>query len=218
MSPLLEDNEVIPVVFAEEPTYEKFGKILPNLPDDARFQLHRIGQFDKVSELFDKFKVLFPDEVPAMPLPHPDRCHKSFDIKVKSPLPRRLRRYRWSANDITFLVFEIQKMERLGMISRCSSEYASPCFVAKQKNRRLRFVVDFRGVNSVTAIPHVAMPDPFFFEDARHTTNVLEVYGAECEAPYRAPPLPLRTLTYPIRYTLPCALGRPPALPAPCDW
>ena len=160
VSPLLEDNEVVPIVFAEEPTYDKFEKILPNLPDDARFQLHSIGQFEKVSDLFDKFKILFPDEVPAMPLPHPDRCHKSFDIKVKSPLPRRLRRYRWSADDITFLVSEIQKMERLGMISRCSSEYASPCFVAKQKNRRLRLVVDFRGVNSVTAIPHVAMPDP----------------------------------------------------------
>ena len=52
-------------------------------------------------------------------------------------------------------------MQRLGMISRCSAEYASPCFVAKEKNCRLRLVVYFRGVNSVTTIPHViAMPDP----------------------------------------------------------
>ena len=53
------------------------------------------------------------------------------------------------------------------------------------------------------------------YENVPPVSHVREVYGAECEAPYRAPPLPLRTLTYPIRHTLPRALGRPPALPAP---
>ena len=53
------------------------------------------------------------------------------------------------------------------------------------------------------------------YENVPPVSHVREVYGAECEAPYRAPPLPLRTLTYPIRYTLPPAPGRPPALPAP---
>ena len=55
------------------------------------------------------------------------------------------------------------------------------------------------------------------YENVPPVSHVREVYGAECEAPYRAPPLPLRTLTYPIRHTLPRALGRPPALPAPLD-
>ena len=55
--------------------------------------------------------------------------------------------------------------------------------------------------------------------DGQHHPDIVsfnqfsEVHSAECAAPYL--PLPLRTLTYPIRYTLPRALGRPPALPAP---
>ena len=53
------------------------------------------------------------------------------------------------------------------------------------------------------------------YENVPPVSHVREVYGAECEAPYRALPLPLRTLTYPIRYTLPCAPSRPPALPVP---
>ena len=68
-----------------------------------------------------------------MPLPQPDHCHKDFDIKLKSPLQRRLRLYWWSADDITFLVAQLSQMPRLGMLSRCSAEYASPCFVTKQR-------------------------------------------------------------------------------------
>ena len=69
----LEGNEVIPVVFAQEPTSEKFDKLLSNLLDDARFQLHRTGQFENKLEPFDKFKILFPNKAPTMPLPHPNR-------------------------------------------------------------------------------------------------------------------------------------------------
>ena len=47
VSPHLEDNGVRPVVFAETPTYEKFDSLLSNLPDDARFELHRIGSYEK---------------------------------------------------------------------------------------------------------------------------------------------------------------------------
>ena len=70
-SPHLEDNIVTPVVFTETTAYEKNDKLLSNLPNDAHFELHRIGKYDTVSELFDMFKILFPDEVQAIPLPHP---------------------------------------------------------------------------------------------------------------------------------------------------
>ena len=46
------------------------------------------------------------------------------------------------------------------MISRCSAEYNSPCPVAKPNNHGLRLVIDFRRMNSVTDILHVAMLDP----------------------------------------------------------
>ena len=71
VSPLLEDNEVVPVVFAEEPTYEKFDKLLSNLPRDARFQLHRTGQFEKVSEIFDNLKFFSPTRFPPYLSPTP---------------------------------------------------------------------------------------------------------------------------------------------------
>ena len=54
MSPHLEDNGVTPAVFAETPIYENFHKLLSKLPDDARFELHRLGKYQKKSELFDR--------------------------------------------------------------------------------------------------------------------------------------------------------------------
>ena len=89
----------------------------------------------------------------------------------------------------------------------------------------LRVVIDGVGMMDIVmcmgnVVPRVGMPRgvnrcSVRFKVTGWTRQCSEVYSAESEAPYRALPLPLCTLTYPIRYTLPSAPGRPPALPAP---
>ena len=89
----------------------------------------------------------------------------------------------------------------------------------------LRVVIDGLGMVDIVmcmgnVVPRVGMPRgvnrcSVRFKVTGWTRQCSEVYSAESEAPYRALPLPLCTLTYPIRYTLPSAPGRPPALPAP---
>ena len=50
------------------------------------------------------------------------------------------------------IIEKVAELERLGLISRVSAEFASAAFLVKQKGV-FRLVIDYRALNSVTKIP-----------------------------------------------------------------
>ena len=129
VSKVLDDHIVMPVEYAENPTYEKYERLLGNMV--GLYLWRRSSLWPRVSNRFSEFKHLFLDGVPVMLFPHPERCRKEFTIKLRSPLPRSVRnRFSRLVDNRIFLKHELFKMEKIGMISLTELEYASPCFVA----------------------------------------------------------------------------------------
>ncbi|EXX52028.1 gag-pol fusion protein [Rhizophagus irregularis DAOM 197198w] len=58
--------------------------------------------------------------------------------------------YRTSKNERNFIEEEIQRMLQEGLIERSTGPWAAPVVLVRKKNRKLRFCVDYRELNSIT--------------------------------------------------------------------
>ena len=79
-------------------------------------------------------------------------------IKLTTDQPFRLRPYQCSEVKRREIEKQVQEMLSAGIIEQCASSYSSPVVLAKKKDGKFRFCVDYRRLNSITE--DVAQPIP----------------------------------------------------------
>lgn len=80
------------------------------------------------------------------------------NIRLTSPGPIRQSCYRVPAKLIPALKQEVQAMLEAGVIVPSRSEWCSPVVLVPKKDGGLRFCVDFRKVNAISAFDPYPMP------------------------------------------------------------
>lgn len=79
-------------------------------------------------------------------------------IKLKCPGPVRLPCYRIPAQLLPKIKEEVDAMRSMGIIEPSTSEWSSPVVLVPKKDGSLRFCMDFRKVNSISAFDPYPMP------------------------------------------------------------
>jgi hypothetical protein len=79
-------------------------------------------------------------------------------INVGDATPIKKRWYRTSRLERAFIEEEIQRMLGQGLIERSRGPWASPVVLARKKNGKLRFCVDYRALNKVTKRDEYPLP------------------------------------------------------------
>ena len=72
------------------------------------------------------------------------------EIPLESNTPIRQRAYHTAPIEQQFIKEEVENMLKQGLIQPSESPWASPVVLVKKKNRKTRFCVDYRKLNSIT--------------------------------------------------------------------
>jgi len=80
----------------------------------------------------------------------------SIDVGNATPIKKRW--YLTSRTERAFIEEEIQRMLQQGLIERAKGPWASPVVLARKKNGKLRFCVDYRALNKVTKKDEYPLP------------------------------------------------------------
>ena len=80
----------------------------------------------------------------------------SIDVGDATPIKKRW--YRTSRLERAFIEEEIQRMLKQGLIEKSRGPWASPVVLARKKNGKLRFCVDYRALNKVTKKDEYPLP------------------------------------------------------------
>ena len=116
--------------------------ILPSLHPEAR-------------RLVEKYKVIFPDELPKCLPPRRDIEHR-IDLMVGAQPPQSTI-YRMSEHELIELKKQINSLLENGFIKPSLSPYGSPCLFVK-KDGSVRLVVDYRKLNAITIKNSFGLP------------------------------------------------------------
>ena len=91
-------------------------------------------------------------------------------INVGDTTPIKKRWYQTSRLERAFIEEELQRMLKQGLIERSRGPWASPVVLARKKNGKLRFCVDYRALNKVTKKDEYPLPR---IEDMLDTLHIL---------------------------------------------
>ena len=75
-------------------------------------------------------------------------------IETGNAKPVRKLPYRTTPEKHAEISWQVDKMERHGIISKSTSQWSSPVILVRKKSGEYRFAVDFRALNSVTEPKH----------------------------------------------------------------
>ncbi len=128
------------------------GKTLP-MEGSTLTELSSLDQ-----DLLDKNRIFnintITNKLVKQYFPEDDKLGKIKGIKhqiiLNSPIPTFAKPYRLTEKITEELKSEIQEMEEKGLIQKSSSMYSSPAFVILKRNKKLRLIVDYRKLNSIT--------------------------------------------------------------------
>ena len=101
---------------------------------------------------------MFPAELPAT-LPPTRGLEHSIDL-VPGARPVCKPHYRMSPLELAELKRQLDKMIAQGLIEPSDSPWGAPCLFATKKDKSLRLVVDYRGLNSLTVKNKYPLPLP----------------------------------------------------------
>ena len=84
-----------------------------------------------------------------------------FEIRIKSNSKVQAKPYPIPLTLHDPLMMELEDLQKKGIIRDSAGEFNSPCFPVKKKNVRLRLIIDYRKLNSVTRKETYPLPNSF---------------------------------------------------------
>ena len=116
---------------------------------EVRNNLDKKKYHPGIKALLEKYKDVFPDELPKG-LP-PKRSQGDFRIELKDdskPVKKGL--YRMSLSELEETKKQVEKLVEQEFVRPSTSPWASPVLFASKKDGGLRFCVDYRAINKMT--------------------------------------------------------------------
>jgi len=91
-----------------------------------------------------------------------------FSVDTGDAQPVNIRPYRYGPKETEYIVQEVEKMLKMGLVEPCSGPWCFPIVLVKKKDGSLRFCVDYRKLNSVTKRDVYPLPRVDDIYDALH--------------------------------------------------
>ena len=98
-------------------------------------------------KLINKYRDVFPDELPPGLPPQREIDHKIELIPGSSPPSRPT--YRMSAVELAELKKQLEELTKSGFIQPSKSPFGAPILFVKKKDGTMRMCIDYRALNNI---------------------------------------------------------------------
>ena len=127
---------------------------LEQMLEEAKLFLNQV-QYDNLKALIYKYKHIFT--LKGQPLGRTSEVLHDIDTGDSKPIKNRARRTPFGLREEARK--EEEKMKEMGIIEPSSSPWASPVVLVRKKDQSIRYCVDYRNLNDVTAKDSFPLPN-----------------------------------------------------------